>query len=158
MTWVQGDASDPSTLQRLLTQHPDVNACLHCIGLLLDEGSGLSNFNRLASGSGSQPAPGASYDQITRATAFNAINALGQARGGAGGAGAARLPFVFVSAAEAGWTFTAPVPWLERYLVAKRAVEAELSKVGSGGRCCSWLKVGWGKGAGGEVITRKDGR
>lgn len=36
------------------------------------------------------------------------------------------LPFVFVSAAEAGWTFTAPVPFLERYLIAKRAVEAEL--------------------------------
>lgn len=33
------------------------------------------------------------------------------------------IPFVFVSAAEAGWTFKSPVAFLEKYLLAKRAVE-----------------------------------
>lgn len=33
---------------------------------------------------------------------------------------------MFVSAAEAGWTFQAPVPFLEKYLTAKRAVENKL--------------------------------
>ena len=35
-------------------------------------------------------------------------------------------PFVFISAAEAGWTAPAPVKWLERYLAAKREVEDEV--------------------------------
>ena len=33
---------------------------------------------------------------------------------------------MFVSAAEAGWTFPAPVDFLERYLVAKRSVEKRM--------------------------------
>lgn len=37
--------------------------------------------------------------------------------------GAPPTTFVFVSAAEAGWTFKSPVTFLEKYLVAKRAVE-----------------------------------
>lgn len=46
--------------------------------------------------------------------------------GRVGGGGGAAVPFVFVSAAEARWTFRAPVDWLEEYLVAKRAVETKL--------------------------------
>lgn len=42
------------------------------------------------------------------------------------GAGGSGKPFVFISAAEAGWTFKAPVAFLEKYLVAKRAVESKL--------------------------------
>lgn len=37
-----------------------------------------------------------------------------------------KMPFIFISAAEAGWTFPAPVPFLEKYLQAKRKVEAYL--------------------------------
>ena len=43
------------------------------------------------------------------------------------------MPFVFVSAAEARWTFKAPVAWLEDYLVAKRAVEARLREMTDAG-------------------------
>ena len=111
---------------------------------MLDQESGLSGLNKLASGSGSSPAPGASYDTITRGTGLAAIEAMrsqshrrrqggGNEPGSTGTTSAAtstgpstRLPFVFVSAAEAGWTFRSPLPFLERYLEAKRAVEAEL--------------------------------
>jgi len=34
--------------------------------------------------------------------------------------------FIFISAAEAGWTLPAPVDFLERYLIAKRSVEKKL--------------------------------
>ena len=114
---------------------------LHLSGLLLDQESGLASLNKLASGSGSVPSLDASYDAITRKTALSAISALrSQSRRLRSERAASTddlstplpppphppLPFVFVSAAEAGWTFEAPVPFLERYLIAKRAVEAEL--------------------------------
>jgi len=46
---------------------------------------------------------------------------------------AVQRPFVFISAAEAKWTFDSvfkgtPVAWLHDYLVAKRAVEDEVSQ------------------------------
>jgi hypothetical protein len=36
--------------------------------------------------------------------------------------------FIFISAAEAGWTIETPVPWLNRYLTAKRQVEDKLKR------------------------------
>lgn len=108
---------------------------IHCIGLLFDDASGVGNFNRFVSGSGSVPDSESTYDEITRKSAFNAIDAtldymkqnnLDD-----------NFPFVFLSAAEAGWPdmrggkqveqFLAP-DWLKRYLAAKRMVEAKLAK------------------------------
>ena len=45
----------------------------------------------------------------------------------------APVPFVFISAAEAAWSFKAPVDWLEEYLIAKRAVESKLSDLTTSG-------------------------
>ena len=61
------------------------------------------------------------HDMITRQTSFNAINSMETLCKND------RIPFVFVSAAEAGWTFKAPIDFLERYLIAKRAVEKKIT-------------------------------
>ena len=110
---------------------------VHCIGLLFDDASGLGNLNRFVSGSGSLPDSESTYDSITRKSAFNAIDATVdyvQEKGLVG----TDFPFVFISAAEAGWPdvpggkqveqYLAP-DWLRRYLVAKRSVEARLKEV-----------------------------
>jgi len=84
------------------------------------------------SGSGSVPDDASSYDDITRKTAFNAIAAAEEY---AMSNGLESFPFVFTSAAEAGWPDMAggkfveknlAPEWLRRYLVAKRAVESRL--------------------------------
>jgi len=128
-----GDARQLETIANILNEG-DYVAVVHCIGLLFDGESGIGNLNRFVSGSGSVPEGASTYDDITRLTAFNAISAAesyAQNRGGE------PLPFIFTSAAEAGWP---DVPggkfveknltpqWLRRYLVAKRAVEARLMK------------------------------
>lgn len=110
---------------------------IHCIGLLFDDASGLGNLNRFVSGSGSLPDSESTYDSITRISACNAIEATAnyvkenQLVG-------TDFPFVFTSAAEAGWPDMAGGPqieqflapeWLRRYLQAKRAVESKLSEV-----------------------------
>ena len=106
---------------------------IHCVGLLLDDQSGFGQYNRFASGSGSLPDSGSTYDSITRLTAFNAIEAASDY------AKSNNLkdpfPVCFTSAAEAGWpdmgggSFVennlAP-DFLKRYLAAKRAVEERL--------------------------------
>jgi nucleoside-diphosphate-sugar epimerase len=93
---------------------------VHAIGMLFE-----GDLNKFASGSGSIPSAGATYDDITRQTAFNAIDAA-VANG--------IKNFGFVSAAEARWDFddkfvNTPVEWLHRYLIAKRAVEGKLSEL-----------------------------
>lgn len=113
---------------------------IHCIGLLFDDASGLGNFNRFVSGSGSLPDTESTYDSITRLSAFNAIDATldyvaQQLQQQQNGVLPSSFPFVFTSAAEAGWPdvpggpqieeYLAP-EWLRRYLVAKRAVEGKL--------------------------------
>lgn len=83
------------------------------------------------SGSGSVPDAAATYDAITRVTAFNAIDA---AINYAQRHGKKDFPFVFTSAAEAGWPEVTGGPFVEklvpdflhRYLIAKRAVEGRL--------------------------------
>eukprot|EP00980_Cylindrotheca_fusiformis_P008750 scaffold1869_cov122-Cylindrotheca_fusiformis.AAC.12 len=105
---------------------------VHCIGLLFDDASGLGTYNRFVSGSGSIPDSSSTYDTITRQTAFNAIDAtLDYVRDSQ----PKPFPFVFTSAAEAGWTdvpggkqvekYLAP-DFIRRYLAAKRAVEDKL--------------------------------
>eukprot|EP00978_Attheya_sp_CCMP212_P028691 scaffold99849_cov61-Attheya_sp.AAC.1 len=128
-----GDARDKATIEAIL-QEGGYAGVIHCIGLLFDDTSGLGRFNRFVSGSGSIPDKESTYDDITRLTAFNAIDAAeaySQSRNDN-----ELLPFVFTSAAEAGWPNapggkfvenTLAPGWLKRYLVAKREVEAKLS-------------------------------
>lgn len=128
-TWLKVDATDKDALNNVFVQYGPFDACFHSIGLLLDQESGLNSLNKFASGSGSVPGPSATYDDITRVTSFNAIDLFLYG-------GKSRLqennlkPFVFISAAEAGWNFPAPVGWLEKYLTAKRAVESKLLSSG----------------------------
>ncbi|KAL7544381.1 hypothetical protein ACHAWF_013867 [Thalassiosira exigua] len=137
VTWVQGDATDKKRVEEVLK---DANAAVHCIGLLFDVDSGLANLNLIVSGSGSVPGETSTYDSITRKTAFNLIEAIEKKQslnlGNILSNGDKRFPFAFVSAAEAGWPEVtlgnavdglAP-KWLNRYLIAKRAVESRIKE------------------------------
>mmetsp|Transcript_34137 Transcript_34137/g.80345 ORF Transcript_34137/g.80345 Transcript_34137/m.80345 type:complete len:348 (-) Transcript_34137:155-1198(-) len=139
-----GDARQAETISSILGEGGYVGV-VHCIGLLLDDASGLGTYNRFVSGSGSVPDEKSSYDAITRLTAFNAIDSTiryvqNNNNNDNDDEKPGRFPFVFTSAAEAGWPdvpggrqieeFLAP-EWLRRYLVAKRAVESKL--LGSNG-------------------------
>jgi nucleoside-diphosphate-sugar epimerase len=123
--WRKGDCTREDTIAAVLQEGGFVG-CIHAVGMLL-----ASDINALASGSGSKPTPGATYDDVTRITAFNAANAAADLCVAKNENDA--VPFVFVSAAEARWDFKAPVAWLEEYLVAKRAVEARLSEMTEAG-------------------------
>ena len=148
--WRVGDASDPETALDVLNEGGFVGV-VHAVGMLL-----ASDLNALASGSGSIPDADATYDKVTRVTAFNAADAAAQcveggtrvkaapgaaARGDDAVASSPPPPFVFVSAAEARWDFRAPFDWLEEYLVAKRAVEARLATLNGEQKLrASWLR------------------
>ena len=122
VNWIAGDSNE--IIGDVISKYGPFDICIHCIGLLLDKDSGLSGLNRLASGSGSEPDEKSTYDYVTRQTAINAINYMkrNQNRN-------TRLPtFIFISAAEAGWTVRPPIDWLSRYLDAKQAVERELKQ------------------------------
>ena len=115
-------------------------------GLLFDIDSGLADLNKIVSGSGSVPGSSSTYDAITRTTAFNVIDSVEKKQSRnlnvqldkfiKGDSGGAKFPLCFVSAAEAGWpevpfgeTVDGLAPrWLNRYLVAKRAVESRLGE------------------------------
>jgi nucleoside-diphosphate-sugar epimerase len=144
--YIQGDARDAETIKQELSialeKSRPYTAIIHTIGLLLDGKSGLGRYNQFASGSGSLPDPDSTYDDITRKTAFNALEAAENIETSESfskteefGKKGRPLPFVFISAAEAGWpdmtggsfieNYLAP-EWLRRYLVAKRSVEDRL--------------------------------
>lgn len=116
--WRTADATDADAARTVLAEG-GFTAVFHCIGMLF-----ASDLNRLVSGSNSVPAAGATYDAVTRQTALAAAAAAADLC--VRGPGDAPPPFGFVSAAEASWTFDAPVEWLRDYLTAKRAVEREL--------------------------------
>lgn len=128
----EGDARKKEVILSILNEGGYAGV-VHCIGLLLDDESGFGSWNRFASGSGSVPDEGSSYDEITRLTGFNAIDAATEY---ATTQGLEKpMPFCFTSAAEAGWPqmkgggFVEKVlapGFLKRYLVAKRAVEEKL--------------------------------
>lgn len=111
-------------MKEVVDKYGPFNGCVHALGVMFDGQSSLKNWNVYASGAKSVADGNATYDTITRVTAFNAMDAMADQQKKQGGTD--RVPFVFVSAAEAGWTFNAPVDWLQRYLVAKRAVESGL--------------------------------
>uniref|UniRef100_A0A7S4RIY3 NAD-dependent epimerase/dehydratase domain-containing protein n=3 Tax=Ditylum brightwellii TaxID=49249 RepID=A0A7S4RIY3_9STRA len=134
----QGDARDLKTIRSIL-EEDDYTAIIHCIGILFDDGSGLRSMNRFVSGSGSISDKSSSYDDVTRKTAFNAIEAAeeyGRLRFEKNkGNNPKPLPFIFTSAAEAGWTSVRggnfvesrlTPKWLKRYIDAKRQVERRL--------------------------------
>lgn len=128
-----GDARSSGTIGNILKEG-EYKAVVHCIGLLFDGESGIGDLNKFVSGSGSVPDDASTYDDITRLTAFNAIEAT---EAYAKKKGITPMPFVFTSAAEAGWpdmgggtlveSYLAP-GWLKRYLEAKRTVEARLAE------------------------------
>ena len=131
--WVAGDALDKPTVSKYVNQ---ADAVVHAIGLLFDVNSGLTFLNTFTSASSSKPDPEAStYDNITRRTALLAIEAL-KAKNALPAMMGSKAPFAFVSCAESGWPdvrfgpqVEAVAPdWLQRYLVAKRAVEAALGQ------------------------------
>lgn len=124
--WISGDAN--LIVGQVIDKYGPFDACVHAIGLLLDNESGLSALNKFASGSGSTPDKSSSYDYVTRQTVFSVIEGLKQQRRRSiiPTSQKSDLPFIFVSAAEAGWTFSVPVTWLSKYLDAKRSVEREL--------------------------------
>lgn len=127
-----------SVICHMLTLH---HHCIFCHeGLLFDVDSGLANLNKIVSGSGSIPGESSTYDAITRSTAFNVINSIEKKQSGLGNIlsnNKGGYPFCFVSAAEAGWPDVpfgktideklAPA-WLNKYLIAKRAVESRLKE------------------------------
>lgn len=122
VNWISGDAN--LIVKDVIQNYGPFDVCVHAVGLLLDNESGLSSLNVYASGSGSAPDSKSSYDYVTRQTAFNAIDGI---KSQLNSANAPNDPvFVFISAAEAGWTFRAPITWLAKYLDAKQAVEREL--------------------------------
>ncbi|KAL7450268.1 hypothetical protein ACHAWC_002214 [Mediolabrus comicus] len=134
VTWVSGDATDMKTVEGLLN---DSDAAVHCIGLLFDVDSGLANLNKIVSGSGSVPGEASTYDAITRTTAFNVIQGIEKKQSSIMNVmnRDKKFPFCFVSAAEAGWpdvpfgkTIDEKIApgWLQKYLIAKRAVEQRL--------------------------------
>lgn len=131
--YVQGDATDANELADVIKFEGlgSFDACFHSIGLLFDSESGLGSYNRLISGVGSVPRAGDSYDKVTTTTAFNAIDILCSTNNSSGDKKQKQIPFVFISAAEAGWSRPAPIGWLERYLVSKRVVETRLLSYGA---------------------------
>jgi nucleoside-diphosphate-sugar epimerase len=126
-----GDARKSDTVKTILSEG-GYTGIIHCIGLLFDQTSGLSDYNRFVSGSASVPDKESTYDTITRQTAFFAIDAAIEH---AQQQNKTDFPFLFTSAAEAGWPdmaggdvieqYLAP-DWLKRYLQAKREVEKKL--------------------------------
>jgi len=134
VNWVSGDATDMKTVEGLLKYS---DAAVHCIGLLFDVDSGLANLNKIVSGSGSVPGEASTYDAITRTTAFNVIQGIEKKQSSIMNVmnKDKKFPFCFVSAAEAGWpdvpfgkTIDEKIApgWLQKYLIAKRAVEQRL--------------------------------
>ncbi|CAB1115868.1 unnamed protein product [Ectocarpus sp. CCAP 1310/34] len=123
VNFLKGDATDPAVVRQVINDGKcDYDGVVHAVGMLF-----AGSLNRFASGSGSVPDPGTTYDKITRQTAFAATAALDALAQG----GSQQRPFVFISAAEAKWGFDgifegSPVGFLHDYLVAKRAVEDEL--------------------------------
>lgn len=120
VTWLAGDASDKDLINDIFLRYGPFDACVHAVGLLLDAESGLSSLNKYASGSGSAPSDIATYDLVTRQTAYSLLDTIENQKY------SSPIPLIFISAAEAGWDFEAPVPWLEKYLIAKRQVETRL--------------------------------
>lgn len=130
--WCAGNALDKGTVAKYVGQ---ADAVVHCIGLLFDVNSGIDFLNTFTSASQSKPDEESTYDNITRKTALAVIEAM-RSKAMLSSLLGSKTPIAFVSCAEAGWPDVPFGPqvdesapdWLKRYLVAKRAVEAELGR------------------------------
>jgi len=128
VSWEKGDATQAGVIEQIIKAKGPFTAVFHAIGALFDGSSSLRSLNAIVSAAGSVVDEGVTYDDLTRKTAF-ALLAAAEA------SCAPKTPYVFLSAAEAGWPdvtcgsfidkFVAP-NFLQRYLTAKRAVEAKL--------------------------------
>jgi nucleoside-diphosphate-sugar epimerase len=116
VTWVSGDAAEVKTVQAVIDDLGPFDGCVHAVGVLFN-----SPLNRFVSGSGSMPDSESTYDRVIRQTGATAIKCFAAEAGEE-----VPKPFVYISAAEAGWSMTSPLPMIERYLVAKRAVEDQV--------------------------------
>lgn len=125
--WHVGNAIEEGVIEGIVSSKGPFKAVIHAIGALFDGQSGLKALNCLTSASGSVPDEKTSYDDITRRTALALLSAT-QKHCPPG------TPFIFISAAEAGWPQKRcgsivekfGPRWLKRYLSAKRAVETEV--------------------------------
>lgn len=128
VSWEKGDATQAGVIEQIIKTKGPFTAVFHAIGALFDGSSSLRSLNAIISGAGSVVDEGVTYDDLTRKTAFALLAA-------AESSCAPQTAYVFLSAAEAGWPnqtcgsfidkFVAP-NFLQRYLTAKRAVEAKL--------------------------------
>lgn len=126
--WQQGDATQSGVIEQIIKTRGPFTAVFHAVGALFDGTSCLRSLNSVVSAAGSVADKGVTYDDLTRKTALALLEATEAASPDG-------TPYVFVSAAEAGWPgqtcgsfierFVAP-SFLKRYLIAKRAVEARL--------------------------------
>ena len=74
--YVVGDATDQKTVEDLITAN-SYDAIVHTIGLLFDADSGLAQYNRFVSGSGSLIREGATYDDSKNSILINLIYMYG---------------------------------------------------------------------------------
>ena len=130
MNWVKGSGTDADLLRSLVGES---DAVVHSIGLLLDESSGLKNLNFITSGSGSVPGKGATYDSEMRGTAMALMEAAAPSE-------AKELPFVFVSAAEAGWKDDSLGSKIEAFMEKVRSSEEQR---GAKRLCCQLTAVSY---------------
>eukprot|EP01063_Lacrimia_lanifica_P004939 TRINITY_DN1278_c0_g1_i10.p1 TRINITY_DN1278_c0_g1~~TRINITY_DN1278_c0_g1_i10.p1 ORF type:complete len:268 (+),score=88.65 TRINITY_DN1278_c0_g1_i10:119-922(+) len=127
--WREGDAASArQTLMLVREVRPA--AIVHCIGVLFDCDSWFASLNPVMSGCGSVPdAKKGTYERVIKETAMSAFHAVAFLN-------EKELPFVFISAAEAGWGrgemgplariagwLTPLFPSLNTYLHTKLAVE-----------------------------------
>eukprot|EP01039_Chlorochromonas_danica_P004475 gene4475-4902_t len=126
--WISCDVTQQQEFFRVLSEERKFDVYVHAMGLLFDSSSSLLSLNQYASGSGSQPSDNATYDMVTRQSAFQLMDlALQQHSVGEVVDNTNPRPvMIFISAAEAAWTFRSPLAFLERYLIAKRMVEHRL--------------------------------
>lgn len=125
--WISCDVTQQQEFFHLLSQERKFDVYVHAMGLLFDSSSSLLSLNQYASGSGSKPSDNATYDMVTRQSAFQLMDLALQQHAVDNVMDTNHRPvMIFISAAEAGWTFRSPVAFLERYLIAKRMVEHRL--------------------------------
>ncbi len=127
---VIADAGDVAQMTKVFEEHGPFNAVVHSIGVLYDNKSTLRFLNEYASGSGSAAThENDTYDRSIRESSFIAIDLSMKMMKHLHSLNLhpSACPFIFISASEASWTIQSPLPYVERYLEAKRKVERQLS-------------------------------
>ena len=97
VVWAKGNATSADAVANVAI---GADAVVHAAGLLFDGESGLASLNSYLSGSGSASDPASSYDLVIRGAVTNALESLQSLPANR----FRKIPFVFISAAEAGWS------------------------------------------------------